>query len=78
MKELEQKIFLLEMQIKELKIKLYKQKKELKDANQRYDALKVRYLNQNDELIIMKAFLSEEGYNENKHRNSKKRTSRNK
>lgn len=78
MKELEQKIFLLEMQIKELKIKLYKQKKELKDANQRYDALKVRYLNQNDELITMKAFLSEEGYNENKHRNSKKRTSRNK
>lgn len=78
MKELEQKIFLLEMQIKELKIKLYKQKKELKDANQRYDALKVRYLNQNEELITMKVFLSEEGYNENKHRNSKKRTSRNK
>jgi hypothetical protein len=57
---------------KELKHKINILKKELKELNEKYNELVKRYVSQNNELTLIKDFLSKEGYIENKHRITKK------
>lgn len=57
---------------KELKHKINILKKELKELNGKYNELVKRYVSQNNELTLIKDFLSEEGYIEDKHRITKK------
>lgn len=57
---------------KELKHKINILKKELKELNEKYNELVKRYVSQNNELTLIKAFLSKEGYIEDKHRITKK------
>lgn len=57
---------------KELKHKINILKKELKELNEKYNELVKRYVSQNNELTLIKVFLSKEGYIEDKHRITKK------
>ena len=61
-----------EESIKDLKSKIISLKRQLKELNEKYNELVKKYVSQNNELTLIKAFLSEEGYIENKHRITKK------
>lgn len=60
------------LKIEALRTRIHNLNRELKDLNEKYSELKKRYIKQNDELTLIKDFLSKEGYIENKHRNTKK------
>jgi hypothetical protein len=57
---------------KELKHKINILKREIKELNEKYNELVKKYVSQNNELTLIKVFLSKEGYIEDKYRITKK------